>query len=204
MQRTQFLALFLACLAVFILYVGFRTKPSSFEQVEQSRAASATTTDVNTLIAQARQEISGPPANQIIALEQDLDPEAPKSETLKALSSAWYQLGFAPIAGHYAAEVAELEGTPEAWSMAGNTYSLALQQNEDEKIRAYCLENAVSAYEKAISLDPEEVEYRLNLALLYTEMPPQDNPMKGILMMVDLNKQNPNQPAVLFHLAAGF
>ena len=200
MQRTQFLALLLACLAAFILYVGFRTKPSSFDQVEQTRAASATTTDVNTLIAQARGEITGPPANQIIALEQQLDPEAPDSESLKALSSAWYQLGYSPIAGHYAAEVAELEGTPEAWSIAGNTYSLALQQSEDDKIRAYCLENGVSAYEKAISLDPEEVEYRLNLALLYTEMPPQDNPMKGILMMVDLNKNNPDQPAVLFHL----
>ena len=200
MQRTQFLALFLACLAVFILYVGFRTKPSSFDKVEQSRAATATTTDVQTLIAEARQEITGTPASRILALEQELDAEAPDTETLKALSATWYELGYAPIAGHYAAQVAEAEGTAEAWGIAGHTFSLALGQNEEEKVRAYCLENAVAAYEKAISLDPEEVEYRLNLGLVYTEMPPQDNPMKGILMLVDLNKNYPDQPAVLFHL----
>lgn len=200
MRRPQFIALFVAVLAVALLYFGFRTKPVTFDQIEQTRVASAKTTDVNTLIAEARRDIQGPQANQILALEQALDPESPDVETLKALSSAWYELGYGAIAGHFAAEVAELEGTASAWSIAGSTFSLALQQSENEKIRSYSLENGVSAFEKAISLEPGQIQHRLNLALLYTEMPPQDNPMKGILMMVNLNKENPDEPAVLFHL----
>lgn len=200
MQRPQFLALLIALLTVVLLYFGFRTTPSSFEQVERTRTATATTTDVSTLIAQARKDLDGPIANQILALEQELDPETPEPGTLKALSSTWYNAGQGAIAGHYAYEVAELEGTSSAWSIAGSTFSLALQQSTDEKIRSYCLENAVSAFEKAASLEPDQIEHRLNLALLYTEMPPQDNPMKGILMMVDLNKQNPDNPSVLYHL----
>lgn len=200
MQRPQFIALFVAVLTVSFLYFGFRTKPVTFDQVERTRAASATTTDVNTLIAEARRELNSPQANQILALEQAVDPEAADSETLKALSSTWYELGYGAIAGHFAAEVAELEATASAWSIAGSTFSLALQQSENEKIRSYCLENGVSAFEKAISLEPGQIQHRLNLALLYTEMPPQDNPMKGILMMVNLNKENPDEPAVLFHL----
>lgn len=144
--------------------------------------------------------MQGPEAHQIQALEQALDPESPDPETLKALSSAWYQAGHGAIAGHYANEVAELEGTAAAWSIAGTTFSLALQQSQDAKVRSYCLENAVSALEKAISLEPDHVDHRLNLALLYTEIPPQDNPMKGILMMVDLNKLNPDNASVLYHL----
>ncbi len=200
MQRPQFIAFFVAILAVILLYFGFRTKPVTFDQIEQTREASATTTDVNTLIAEARRDLNSSQAGQIIALEQTLDSETPDAETLKALSSTWYDLGYGAIAGHYAAEVAEMEMTASAWNIAGSTFSLALQQSEDEKIRAYCLENGVSAFEKAISLEPGQIQHRLNLALLYTEMPPQDNPMKGILMLVNLNKEYPDEPTILFQL----
>lgn len=200
MQRPQIIALFVAVLAVGLLYFGFRTKPAAFDQVEKTRSASATTTDVQTLMAEARQQLNGPEANQILALEQALDSKSPDIEALKSLSGMWYESGFGAIAGYYAMEVAEMESTAAAWSIAGSTFSLALRQTGDEKIRSYCLENGVSAFEKAISLEPEQNQHRLNLALLYTEIPPQDNPMKGILMLVDLNKKHPEEPDVLFHL----
>ena len=45
---------------------GFRTKPSSFDRVERARRHPRPR-PMNTLIAQARGEITGPLANQIIA-----------------------------------------------------------------------------------------------------------------------------------------
>jgi len=41
---------------------------------------------------------------------------------------------------------------------------------------------------------------KVNLALCYVEYPLQDNPMKGILMLVDLNKNNPDNSLVLTNL----
>lgn len=200
MGKYQWIALSLSIVFIAILYVGFNTKPSSFRKVEQSRNVVAQSTNFETLLSEARLQIAGSEANQILGLEQQLDPAAPDAEILKALSSAWFALGKGAIAGHYAAEVAKLEATAESWSIAGTTFSLALKDAKDEKLRGYCAENGVAAFEKAISLEPEVLQHRVNLALLYTEQPSSENPMQGILMLVDLNKQHPEDPVILFHL----
>ncbi|MEL6867343.1 MAG: tetratricopeptide repeat protein, partial [Bacteroidota bacterium] len=83
----------------------------------------------------------------------------------------------------------------------GTTYAIGVQRISDERIRKYCTGRAVQAFESAISLEPDNLSHRVNLALCYTEDPPQDNPMKGILMLVDLNKQHPENVLVLSNLA---
>ncbi len=200
MGKAQWIAVAGSLVFIVLLYVGFRTKTTSFQKVEESRVVVATSTTIESLLADARAKISGPEANRIVGLEKQLDQENPDVEVLKSLSSSWYALGQSAIAGHYAAEVATVEGTADAWSIAGTTFSLALEGSKDEKIRGYCAENGVIAFEKAISLAPEEIQHRINLALLYTEQPAAETPMQGILMLVDLNKQYPDDPAVLFHL----
>ena len=200
MGKAQWIAVAGSLVIIVLLYVGFRTKPISFQKVEDSRIVVAITTTIESLLADARAKISGPEANRIVGLEKQLDPEKPDAEVLKSLSSAWYALGQGAISGHYAAEVAALEGTADAWSIAGTTFALALSGSRDEKIRGYCAENGVIAFEKAISLAPDDTQHRINLALLYTEQPAAENPMQGILMLVDLNKQYPDDPSVLFHL----
>ncbi len=60
--------------------------------------------------------------------------------------------------------------------------------------------HAITAYQNAISLDPEYVDSRINLALCYVERAPEDNPMKGIRMLLDLNKQHPENIAVMTNL----
>ncbi|MBK6571735.1 MAG: hypothetical protein IPG21_04575 [Saprospiraceae bacterium] len=46
------------------------------------------------------------------------------------------------LAGGYAAEVAEIEKTAEAWGIAGTTYMAGLDQMKVEKDRLYCRENS--------------------------------------------------------------
>ena len=55
--------------------------------------------------------------------------------------------------------------------------------------------------EKAISLDPQNVTYRINLAVCYATMPPEDQPMKGIMSLLSLNEKHPENISVLFWLA---
>ena len=68
-------------------------------------------------------------------------------------------------------------------------------------MRDFCTQRAVSAFQNAISLNPTKLENKINLALCYTENPPQDNPMKGILLLRDLDKENPDNIAVNLQLA---
>jgi predicted Zn-dependent protease len=60
---------------------------------------------------------------------------------------------------------------------------------------------AVRCLENAISLNPGNLDHRINLAICYAELPPADNPMKGIQLLLELNRNNPESSAVLYHLA---
>ncbi|MBK7605446.1 MAG: hypothetical protein IPI15_18140 [Saprospiraceae bacterium] len=53
------------------------------------------------------------------------------------------------------------------------------------------------APESAISLDPKETNHRVNLATIYAESPPKDNPMKGIMMLLDMSKSEPENITVM-------
>ena len=68
-------------------------------------------------------------------------------------------------------------------------------------MRDFCTQRAVNAFQNAASLNPTKLDYKINLALCYTENPPQDEPMKGILLLRDLDKENPDNAAINIQLA---
>ena len=171
MGRPQWTAVAVSAAFLALLAFGFDTKPTSFRKVERNRVAGAVSTDAETLIAAARESLEGTEAARVLGLEQQLEKDPQDLETLKALSSAWFQSGQGAIAGHYAAKVAEIEGSAEAWSIAGTT-----------------------------SLEPDTLRHRINLALLHAAQPPAENPMQGILQLVELGKEHPEDAAIQFHL----
>ena len=93
-----------------------------------------------------------------------------------------------------------MEDNNEAWSIAGTTYSLAVKKTTDDNEKQFAVGKSRNAFNKAIELDESNIENKINLALSYVEVQEQDNPMKGILMLVDLNKKNPDDPSVLYQL----
>jgi Flp pilus assembly protein TadD len=81
--------------------------------------------------------------------------------------------------------------------VAGGTYFNGIAAAQDNAlIRTYCADRAVKAFENAASLAPDQPDYRVNLALVYAENPPPDNPMKAVLMLRDLESKYPSAPSV--------
>ena len=105
------------------------------------------------------------------------------------------------MAGLYAREVAEQENTGLSWSITGTTFASGLQQDLEEKKKIFLRDQAIAAFEKAISLEPKEVDHRVNQALCYIEMPVAGEPMKGIQMLAGLATSYPESPAPPYHLA---
>lgn len=203
MSKLQLGVIFSALALFFVLYFGCDTKPNNYKEVRQQRNLAATSTDINSLLGKARKELEPSRANTILALENQLENASEddvKIDALKNLSRAWYELNQVAIAGYFAMEVADLESTEEAWSIAGTTFTICVQRAQDEKVKSFCTENGVEAFEKAIYLSPDNPQHQLNLSLLYTENPPKDNPMKGIIMLMDLNKQHPEHVGILTNL----
>lgn len=200
MTKLQIGVLLTATALFFVIYFGCETKPTEQRAIEKSRALTAEGASVEVLLQEAKAALTAAEAGRILALEQALE-EAP-TDSLRAgryqeLSGAWYESDQPALAGYYAEQVAELRNSEESWSIAGTTYTICLQRTENERIRNYCANRAVKCYESAISLNPANPVHKVNLALVYTENPPAENPMRGIQMLLDLNQSDPDNVLVL-------
>lgn len=195
-----------ALLLFFLLYFGCKTKPPAQQEIEKSRLLNAEQTDVNVLLKEAKGSMTSGQQAEVYLLEEALaalaeEEDTAKIDAYKQLASKWFSLGHPGISGHYAQEIAAVENTEEAWSIAGTTYTICVQRSEVEKVREFCTQRAIQSFESAISLNPANVQHKVNLALCYTENPPADNPMKGILMLRSLDDENPENALINTSLA---
>ncbi len=203
MTRSQLFVIGVSIVSALAIYLGCETVPHTFKNLEKSRSFSVEQTDVQVLLLEAKSRHT---QAQLLVLEEmqhaleGPGSDSSKAEILKQLSGQWFGLKEYALAGYYAAQIAEMAPSGETWSIAGATYAIGLQQSQEEQVKAFCAGRAVQAFENAISLEPAELTHKINLALVLTDRPPQDNPMKGIQMLLDLNQKNPDQPGVLFHL----
>ena len=199
--KPQVLLLLFSSILFGVLYFGLDRKPKKQTQIEKSRAANAEVTDPSILITEAKELLTDEQSSYIQVLESDLrtsqDDPIPH---LKKLAAKWYEVEFPAISGYYAEEIAKIQNTEEAWSIAGTTFTMALKTEKTEKVRAYCSQHALSAFEKTISLSPDDVDHRINQALVYIDEPAKDNPMKGIQMLLGLKDKYPENASVLIQL----
>lgn len=203
MSRTQLFTIAGAAILLLLLYFVFDTKAPEQRQVEASRVLAAGSMNVDVLLRTAHEQLEPAQLATISALEEQLQEAIDDSSRvvfLEQLSGKWYEYGQTSVAGHYAQQIAELLNTETAWSIAGTTYAICVQQSTEDRQRSFCSEQAVRAFENAISLNPDNVTNRLNLALTYTDDPPENNPMKGVLMLRDLQQEYPQNVEVLVSL----
>ncbi|MEL6388635.1 MAG: tetratricopeptide repeat protein [Bacteroidota bacterium] len=161
-------------------------------------------TDPSILQAEALAELASPAATRIKVLEAQLEDSTTDTERidlLKQLSSTWYEAQQFGLAGYQAEQIAELNPTGETWAIAGTTYAIGIKNASKTKEQLFCKEKALECLEKAASLEPEVVSHQLNRGILLAENPPADNPMKGVQLLLQLNKKHPQNVRVINNIA---
>lgn len=199
LKKAQIGALLAATALFFGLYFGFDTRPGKNRVIDHSRAIQGEQISFENILKQAKSSLTPEKAQKLEPLEQQLQSDSSengKTAALKKISAFWYDTGHLAVAGEYAEQVAETENADSSWSVAGALFYNALTTEKETAIRDFCASHAVKAFENAASLAPEKVEHRVNLALVWAENPPPDNPMKAVLMLLDLEKKYPDSPAV--------
>lgn len=206
MGKSQLIAI-ASAVALFVgLYFGCEVKSHEQKAVEHARKVTGAAVDVDKILDEAQAKLSAAQRAELLALSaaaQDTSKGNPKTtaDVLKKLSGFWHNASNDAIAAHYARQIAEIEKTDEAWEIAGANFFLALQQTQDKNLRDFCFKGAVDAFQNALSINPKRIEHKVNLALCYAENPPPDNPMKAAMMLLDLDKANPQNSVVNFQLA---
>lgn len=198
-QKAQIISLATAATVFCVLYFGFDMRSSHKDSSAHSAEQSGNVSDALTLITDARKSLSPDQAASLAALEQQLDGAADGAVRIslrKKISAFWYENRQLLAAGYYAEEVAAAEKADSSWSVAGAIYYTALVQSQDPVLKAEIATKAARCFENASSLAADNPAHRVNLALVYAENPPADNPMKPVLMLRELEQQYPENPSV--------
>ncbi len=200
MTRLQ-LSIVLASVALLAgLYFGFDTNPREQKTVEEQRAIEMTATDFASLEASAKALIQPAALAQLDALAQKAASETDekkKLDLLKQLAGGYFQSGSPLLSGKIADQIAEIEKTDAAWSIAGATWQAAGVGAKEQAAHDFCGKRAIAAFENAVSIKPAEVAHQVNLAAVYADFPLPENPMKAVLMLRELEAKNPDNTLVL-------
>ncbi|MFM2268903.1 MAG: hypothetical protein RL757_2344 [Bacteroidota bacterium] len=211
MGKSQWIAIASAVALFMVLFFGCPTQSKEQVKAEGTRQVNAMkgdkAVDIESVMRAAAQSINPQQRESIAKLEEELqktvDEPSKKAEniaTLKKIAGAWHDAQHDEVAALYAQQIAEEENTDAAWEIAGANFYLALQAAKTPEMQDFLGENAVKAFESAISLNPAKMEHKVNLAVCYAEHPPKDNPMKGTLLLLDMVKESPDNPMVNFQL----
>ena len=204
-NRTQTFYVLGAIILLAILLLGFDTKPSTQKAFEKSRSLNTREFDIQSLQSEGKKGLSKDEMNRIETLEAQIQfgsADSTSIRLLKEISGHWFRLGNPLLAGYYAKKVAEQEQDATSWSITGTTFISALNsEGIDERNKEIAKEQAIEAFENAISLEPDVIEHRINQALCYIEYPDAAQPMKGIQMLASLASTNPESALPPYHLA---
>ncbi len=120
--------------------------------------------------------------------------------SLKQLASFWVSKSEWELGGHYLEEIAASASTAENTITAARTYATGAQQSEDEAHQTTLRQKAISLYDQAIAQNPDGFSIELEKTLFQIKAPDGENPMQGILSLVELSKKYPDRPEVFIHL----
>lgn len=200
MGRTQWIAIAITSVLLLVTYQFCDVRPRDLD--ESLAQAPLAATGLESLIRAAREDLTPATMATLASLETELEAEEDedlKTPILEQLAGEWYRAGHPAISGVYARRIAEAVQTEDAWSIAGTTFTLCIQKEQEiNKTRQFCSSQAEQSYQAAISLDPDNIDNRINLALTYTES---QVPMRGIQLLRDLEKQHPTEVRVYTTLA---
>ncbi len=198
MKRPQYISVLISIVLLLILFFGFENKPAKQLLVEKSRAENFEITSVDLLMREGLNSLS---PNDRLFIEKKIQllgsADSASVDDLIEMSSEWYKRSKFALSGYYAEKIANLKQDEESWSIAGTTFANGLRSFSSEKERAYCAEKAENALQMAASLNPGNVSHKINLAICYADYPPAENPMKGILMLLSLQEENPENTTIL-------
>ncbi len=196
----QKLALIAFSALFFVLYFGCNKTSKENRLLEKSREIKKTSVNIESEINSITQIL---PKDQKAEIELSLidleesSTEEQKLEALKNLAGKWYSLGYPLVSGHYAEQIAEIEKSEDSWAIVGTTHYLAIKSLNAEDQKKYAKEQAIAAFDKAISINPQNLDHKINKALCFVES---DAPMQGIMMLRELAEENPDNIPVQIQL----
>ncbi|HEY9561691.1 MAG TPA: tetratricopeptide repeat protein [Anseongella sp.] len=151
------------------------------------------------LVAAAKQNIKPSLLVDLESLEKELEANPDDTVVLKKVASQWEGLNVTSVSGLYYLELAEKHSTAENWLKAGNMLRDGYRAANDTLQRSFLANKALTAYQSAVDLDPENLDAQTGLGTVTVEGG--GAPMKGIQILLGVVEKDPENAAA--NLALG-
>jgi len=125
--------------------------------------------------------------------------DAAKVVLEKKLAKQWDDVNQPAPAAFYYQAIAGKENTFEDWSIAGSRFNDAFKLTQDTAAQPAFVNNAIACFKNATKLKPENLDAKTGLGIAYVNQtslgitdPDGGSPMQGIMLLLDVVKQDPN------------
>ncbi|RFS24075.1 hypothetical protein DVR12_09330 [Chitinophaga silvatica] len=197
MQKTQVLLVGAAVALLVILFAFGRTVPRSDKQPMSSAAPMQGGQDVqpiafSELLSVAKGKIPSDKLLQVNTIETNVIRGDVKSQQISAfrqLYNLWDSLNQLPVAAYYLGEAAKLENSEKSLTFAANLFSAHLQHAEDPRVAKWEAEQAISLFDQAIQLNPDNDTLKISQAMVFMNT---GEPMKGVAKLREVVAVHPD------------
>ncbi|MEO5569813.1 MAG: tetratricopeptide repeat protein, partial [Bacteroidia bacterium] len=107
-----------------------------------------------------------------------------------SLAGIWDQKKIFALSAYYYEQKATKDKTEKSYISASFRFFDAYKNASDSSLKINMVDKAITNYTKVLELNPDNLDAKTDLAILYAEATP--DPMKGIMMLREVIATNPN------------
>jgi tetratricopeptide (TPR) repeat protein len=172
--------------ALLSLLVYFTPKKAP-DVVSKTQADESSFQGFDNLIREAKKRIPLADIDNLQRLEKQT---ATSVDAYDSVSKIWDNLKHPEIAAYYFEQKAQKNNSEQNFLNAAYRYFDGFKVAPDSLMRSFFVQKAIANYEKVIEINPKNLNARTDLGICYAEGT--SNPMKGIMLLRDVVKENPN------------
>ena len=199
--QSRFIIVILSVLCVFLsvlLFIANRVPNSTKPKAENSGDG-----DFSPLLSNAVKGLSKESAKQWSNISSNTTSDKSADVRLVWFDSLiifWDNQNRPDLSAFFSKEKAQISGKSKDWDYAGKRFFFAVKFIKDAEIQTRLYSLSKSCFEKTLSLDPKNVDAKIDLASCLVES--SSNPMEGITMLREIERKDSNN--VKLQLTFGF
>jgi len=133
--------------------------------------------------------------------------DADKLSIQKKLAKQWDDDNQPAPAAFYYQAAARKENSFDDWLIAGQRFNDAYKGTQDTSVQPAFVQNAIESLKNAVKLKPDNLDAKTGLGVAYVNQtssgiadPDGGSPMQGIMLLLDVVKQDPNNRSANLNL----